>query len=60
VRDEMCASARRYADRYDTVDTLDWARPGQRSNGSQFTVESLGRYSLHDVVHHLWDVGAPI
>jgi hypothetical protein len=25
-----------------------------------FSVSSLGRYSLHDVVHHLWDVGAPI
>jgi len=31
-------------------------RPGHRSNGSEFTVESLGRYDLHDVVHHLWDV----
>ena len=27
-----------------------------RSNGSEFTVESLGRYHLHDVVHHLHDV----
>ena len=31
-------------------------RQGVRSNGSQFTVETLGRYHLHDVVHHLWDV----
>jgi hypothetical protein len=60
VRDEMCASARRYADRIDSVESLDWERRGLRSNGSQFTVASLGRYSLHDVVHHLWDVGAPI
>ena len=21
-----------------------------------FTVETIGRYHLHDVVHHLWDV----
>jgi hypothetical protein len=60
VRDEMCASARQYADRVDTVGALDWERPGLRSNGSRFSVASLGRYSLHDVVHHLWDVGAPI
>jgi hypothetical protein len=60
VRDEMCAGARRYADRFDAVGPPDWARPGQRSNGSRFTVASLGRYSLHDVVHHLWDVGAPV
>ena len=31
-------------------------RAGHRSNGSEFTVETLGRYHLHDVVHHLWDV----
>jgi hypothetical protein len=29
-----------------------------RSNGDEFTVETLGRYHLHDVVHHLHDVGA--
>jgi hypothetical protein len=60
VRDELCANARRYADRFDAVEAPQWSRPGLRSNGSEFTVESLGRYSLHDVVHHLWDVGAPV
>ena len=29
---------------------------GRRSDGSAFTVESLGRYWLHDVEHHLHDV----
>jgi hypothetical protein len=29
-----------------------------RSDGSRFTVESLARYSIHDPVHHLADVGA--
>lgn len=33
-----------------------WQRPGRRSNGSVFTVASLGRYVLHDVVHHEEDV----
>lgn len=33
-----------------------WDRPGLRSNGSRFTVLSLGRYFVHDVVHHLHDV----
>ena len=35
---------------------LSWHRRGVRSDGSEFTVESLGRYHLHDVVHHLHDV----
>ena len=33
-------------------------RRGVRSNGDRFTVETLGSYHLHDVVHHLHDVGA--
>ena len=33
-----------------------WGRPGLRSNGSAFTVDSLLRYFVHDVVHHLHDV----
>ncbi|MFL6154949.1 MAG: DinB family protein [Marmoricola sp.] len=35
-----------------------WERTGRRSNGSFFTVASIGRYYLHDVVHHLHDIGA--
>jgi hypothetical protein len=34
-----------------------WQRRGTRSNGSVFTVETLGVYHLHDVVHHLHDIG---
>ncbi len=44
------------ADAFDAVRPEEWARPGRRSNGSVFTVETLGRYLLHDPVHHLWDV----
>lgn len=43
---------------YASVDGADWDRSGRRSNGARFTVGSLGRYHLHDVVHHLVDVGA--
>ena len=38
--------------------TTPGSRRGVRSNGTVFTVETLGRYHLHDVVHHLWDVRA--
>ena len=41
---------------YDAVPVTDRGRTGRRSNGSAFTVTSLGRYHLHDVVHHLRDV----
>ncbi len=44
------------AEAFDAV--VDWTRTGRRSDGSVFTVESLGRYLLHDPVHHLWDVGS--
>jgi hypothetical protein len=44
------------AARYDGVSGDAWSRTGNRSDGSVFTVDSLGRYLLHDVVHHLVDV----
>ena len=33
-----------------------WERTGKRSDGASFTVDSIGRYYLHDIEHHLWDV----
>ena len=33
-----------------------WQRPGRRSDGAAFTVETFGRYFIHDPVHHLYDV----
>jgi hypothetical protein len=41
---------------YASVSGEQWQRAGRRSTGSQFTIETIGRYHLHDVVHHLWDV----
>lgn len=34
-----------------------WERRGRRSNGSVFTVATLGAYYLHDLEHHLHDIG---
>ncbi|WP_233565763.1 DinB family protein [Cellulomonas sp. PhB143] len=48
----------RVAARFDAVEADQWERTGRRSNGSQFTVATLGQYFVHDVVHHLHDVGA--
>lgn len=35
----------------------DWDRSGTRSDGSRFTLLTLGQYGLHDLAHHLRDVG---
>ena len=58
VADELGGAAAVVADRFDSVPDDAWARPGRRSNGSLFTVDTLGRYLLHDVLHHLHDVRA--
>lgn len=35
-----------------------WDRTGYRSDGREFTLTSLTRYGLHELKHHLQDVGA--
>ena len=42
---------------FEAVADDQWQRPAQRSDGAIFTVETLGRYLIHDPVHHLHDVG---
>jgi len=56
VAEELVAAAGAAAERYAGVAGDQWQRRGTRSNGSVFTVDTLGRYHLHDVVHHLVDV----
>lgn len=58
VSEELASAAAGFAMHLESVGADDWQRPGRRSNGSVFTVDSLSRYFLHDVVHHLHDVGA--
>ena len=56
VQVQVVDAAQGLADRIDAVDGDAWLRPGRRSDGARFTVESIARYMLHDVVHHLHDV----
>ena len=56
VARELRASAQDAIAAFTDVADAEWDRPGYRSNGSEFTVLSLGRYFVHDVVHHLHDV----
>ncbi|HET8613961.1 MAG TPA: DinB family protein [Actinomycetales bacterium] len=56
VGNELLEAAERVAQRFTDVTGDQWARTGRRSNGSVFTVTTLGQYQAHDVLHHLWDV----
>ncbi|WP_300079100.1 DinB family protein [Propioniciclava sp.] len=38
-----------------TPEQWDWR--GVRSNGSEFTARTLGQYFIHDLVHHVHDIG---
>jgi hypothetical protein len=40
----------------EALDAAQWQRPGRRSDGAIFTVSSLAKYMVHDIVHHRWDV----
>jgi hypothetical protein len=46
----------RLAEVLERVTKEDWQRAGTRSNGSEFTIASIGVYALHDLRHHVWDV----
>jgi hypothetical protein len=56
VATELAIAASMVADRFDGVTGDQWSHRGVRSNGSVFTVETLGQYMAHDLVHHVWDV----
>ena len=56
VEAELVEAGLALADAFRRVPVGAAGRTGRRSDGSRFTVETLGRYLLHDPVHHLWDV----
>lgn len=58
VARELEAAGTAVAGRFESVRPDQLERQGRRSNGSVFTVRTLGQYFLHDVRHHLYDVGA--
>ena len=58
VAAELQAAGAALSERFDAVPAGSWSRPGRRSDGAVFTVDSFSRYLLHDPVHHLHDVTA--
>jgi len=56
VASELSVAAEALAIRFGEVTGPQWDRPGRRTDGARFTVETFGRYFIHDPVHHLYDV----
>ena len=56
VAAELGEAARVLADDFAAVPPGQRHRTGRRSDGSNFSVESLAAYYIHDPIHHLWDV----
>lgn len=51
----LAEAGERIATSFDGVAGDQWQRPGRRSDGANFTVETIARYFIHDPVHHLHD-----
>ena len=60
VAGELSQAGDRLAGDFEKVDATTWQCPGTRSDGARFTIETLGQYALHDVVHHLDDVSGDL
>ena len=56
VAGELAAAADAIAARFSALTDAQWERPGRRSDGAVFTVDTFARYFMHDPVHHLYDV----
>jgi hypothetical protein len=56
VSNDLREAASVLATRFEQVTGDQWRRTGRRSDGANFTVETFGRYVIHDPVHHLYDV----
>jgi len=57
VAGELARSAEELASAAAALRPEELDRPGRRSDGARFTARSLLQYCLHEVEHHLHDVG---
>jgi hypothetical protein len=56
VVERLTVAAQALARRLEGLSVSDRQRPGRRSDGARFTVDSIVRYMIHDPTHHVWDV----
>ena len=59
VADQLVAAGEALATALAAIPAAAAPRTALRTDGSRFTVDSLARYFLHDVEHHVWDVTRP-
>ena len=55
VVDDMGRNAAKLSEALRLVTDDDWDRPATRRSGERFTIESMARFALHEVVHHRGD-----
>lgn len=56
VAAELGEAAQALAAAFERVSGEQWERTGRRSDGAVFTVDTFGRYMIHDPIHHIHDV----
>lgn len=56
VLEDLSAAAEAIAGRIEAIEDQTWGRPGRRSDGASFTIDTITRYMIHDPIHHVWDV----
>ena len=55
VARELAEAAEVIAAHFESLPAEAWSRPGRRSDGAAFTVDTFARYFVHDPIHHTWD-----
>lgn len=58
VAEAYARAAESIARRFIAIPRADWNRRGRRSDGPAFTIATLSNHFLHELEHHLVDVGA--
>jgi hypothetical protein len=56
VSTELTEAAEALAADFGAVTASELSRKARRSDGAEFTIETLAQYFIHDPIHHLWDV----
>ena len=55
VAGDLAANAQWLAGTLSMVDGDEWDRAGTRGDGAHLSVTGIGRFTLHELAHHLWD-----